>query len=281
MIYLKNLVILIILILSLFQRNSFGQSKNTDDSELVYKINKKVELPLTLGIFGLNLWGFEYLRNKPRLELEEVLLLDKMDIWWFDRIAIEQDASFRYKAQDLSDLYLNGSILLPFLLALDKNIRKDWLDLMVLYGETHAINTAFYLSVASTLNRTRPFNYNGDVPIEEKLAKETQNSFFSGHVSTSATASFFMAKVYSDYHPELGNKKYWLFGAAIIPPAMVGFYRIKAMKHFPTDVIIGGIAGATAGILIPHLHKIKKDESGLSFVPYVGDVTGMKVSYIF
>lgn len=276
----KSSTLLTLLIFAIIQYNVQGQEKKQLEKS-IYKINKKIEIPITMGIFGVNILGFEYLRNKPKFEPEEVLLLDKMDIWWFDRIAIEQDASFRHKAHDLSDFYLNSSVFLPVFLAFDKNIRKDWKDLLVLYSEAHAINTAFYISVASTTSRARPFNYNADVPIEVKLGTETRNSFFSGHVSSAATASFFMAKVYSDFHPELGNKKYLLMGAASIPPFLVGFYRVKALKHFPTDVITGGIVGAAAGILIPHLHKIKDDESGFSFVPFAGNISGLTVLYTF
>ena len=64
-----------------------------------------------------------------------------------------------------------------------------------------------------------------------------------------------MAKVISDYHPELGRKKWLVFAAAIIPPAIVGWYRIRALKHFPTDVLLGYLVGAAVGILVPELHK--------------------------
>lgn len=275
----RNTVVLL-LILFLTSGKSFGQKKD-DKKETVYKINRKVEIPVTLGLFGASFLGFEYLRNKPQLSYEEVIQLDANDIWWFDRPATQQDVSFRHKAHDISDFFLNSSVMLPAVLALDGKIRKDWLDLLILYAESHAINTDFYLLNASFILRTRPFNYNPEVPVEDKLATETRNSFFSGHVSTAATASFFMAKVYSDYHPELGNKKYWFFAAAAIPPSLVGLYRYKAMKHFPTDIITGFAIGATAGILIPHLHKIKDDDSGFSFVPFAGKYSGLQVSYTF
>ncbi len=272
-----------IIILSLFffflqRENTLGQAlKDTS----IYKINRKVEAPLTVGLFGASFFGFDYLRNKPKLGYDEVIQLSADDIWWFDRPATRQDPSFRHRAHDISDFFLNSSVVLPGILVLDKKIRKDWLDLLILYGESHAINTDFYLLDASFVLRTRPFNYNPEVPIEEKLATETRNSFFSGHVSTAATASFFMAKVYSDYHPEIGNKKYLLYTAAVIPPALVGYYRFRAMKHFPTDILTGFIIGATAGILIPELHRINRKNPNLSIVPFTGNYNGVQLSYVF
>jgi len=277
---LKYQVISVLLMLSISSGNVTAQNK-TEEKKPVYKIKRKVEIPVTFGLFGASILGFEYLRNKPTLTYEEVMQLDSNDIWKFDRSATRQDASFRLRAQDISDIFLNSSIILPGILALDNHIRKDWIDLLVLYAESHFINTDIYILGASFTKRIRPFIYNPEVPMEEKLAPETQNSFYSGHVSSAATASFFMAKVYSDYHPEIGNKKYLLYTAALIPPSLVGYYRYKAMKHFPTDLITGLVVGATAGILIPHLHKVKDDDSGLAIVPFAGKFSGLQVSYTF
>ena len=206
----QNIILLLVLLVFLFNTRIFAQNE-IQKTGSVYKINRKVELPLTLGLFGASLFGFEYLRNKPTLSLEEVSGYQQNDIWWFDRSAVKQDVSFRNRAHDISDFFLNSSVLLPFVLALDNDIRKDWVDLLILYGESHAINTDIYLLNTSFMLRSRPFTYNPYILMNDKLATETRNSFFSGHVSSAATATFFAAKVYSDYHPEIGNKKYWLY----------------------------------------------------------------------
>jgi len=244
----------------------------------IYSINKKVELSLTLALFMSNYVGFQYLNKKDPLTVDEINALDANDIWWLDRIATQQDPDTRNKYHNASDVIMNVTIALPALLVVDKNIRKDWLDLLVLYMETHALNSSLYLGVSAFTNRIRPFVYHPDIAIEDKTISGTRESFFSGHTSTTATASFFMAKVYSDYHPELGNKKYWVFGAALIPPLVVGALRVKAMKHFPTDIASGIVVGAAMGILVPHLHKKKKNKN-LSFIPVTGAVNGLLIHY--
>ena len=101
-------------------------------------------------------------------------------------------------------------------------------------------------------------------------------SFYSGHTLSTAASTFFMAKVYTDYHPELGNKKYLFYGLALIPPTYVGYHRLKALKHFPTDVIIGYSIGIAAGIFIPELHKTKDRSIGLKVMPaYNGFAIGL------
>ena len=277
MLYFKRntFVVLILFISSVCS----GQKIKSNYSE-VYNLDKKLELPLTIVLFGADFAGFNHLANKSGVDQHEVQLLNANNVWKFDRIATKQKASFREDAQSISDVALNISALLPGVLALDERIREDWFDILLLYGETHAINSGIYVSIAGFSNRARPFTYHPEVPLSEKTANETRNAFFSGHVSSAASASFFMAKVYSDYHPGLGNKKYWLFAAALVPPSVVGYFRVKAMKHFPSDVIVGGVIGASVGILVPHLHKTNK-QHGLSMIPFTGSFSGLKLNYTF
>ncbi len=274
----SRLIVVVFSLLFLFHINVFGQKKYKE-SDSVYKVNKKVDLPVTLGLIGVSVWGYNYLSNKTGVSYQEAITFSPKDIWWFDRPATKQDASKRLNAHNVSDVMLNTTVALPALLAFDSNIRKDWFDVLLLYGESHAVNSNFYILNSALISRPRPFNYNPDVPVEDKTANESRNSWFSGHVSSTSTASFFMAKVYSDYHPELGNKKYWLFAAAAVPPSLVALYRYKAMKHFPTDVLMGIGAGAATGILIPHIHKNKKEESAWAFVPFAGKINGLQISY--
>lgn len=112
-----------------------------------------------------------------------------------------------------------------------------------------------------------------------KLGGGAQDSFFSGHTLWTASVSFFTAKVYSDYHPELGNKKYWYFAASHILPAFVGFSRYKASKHFPTDILTGLTTGAATGILVPHLHKVKR--KNIAFATFFGGYNGIAFSIKF
>ena len=192
-------------LLSVLLTISFFTSTGQDlviDKPSVYQVNKKIEIPLTLALFASNYAGFKFLDRKQGLSHDEIISLDPDDIWWFDRIATQQSVDDRFRNSDISDNIMNATIILPFFLVLDKEIRKDWLDLLVLYGETHAINTSVYIAAAAIVDRIRPYVYNEDIPMGDKTGHGTKISFYSGHVSTTASASFFMAKVYSDYHPD-------------------------------------------------------------------------------
>ena len=271
-------VLLISVIFYLTGGQTFGQILPPDTSS-VYRVKRIVEIPVTAALFAGYQLGLNQVYNKPALDSVEISMLDPNDIWKFDRRATMQDAGFRQQAHKISDNVMKASVVMPFLLLLDRQIRKDWLDFVILYGQAHSVSGLSYVISTAVYDRNRPYVYSNEIPIDDKMGTGTRNSFFSGHTSTAAVSTFFMAKVLSDYHPELGHKKYLLFAAALVPPAIVGYYRYKAMKHYPTDVFMGLAVGAAAGILVPHLHKSGKKTRNLSVVPVGGKVNGFYMSY--
>ncbi len=246
----------------------------------VYRINPKIDIPVTIAGYITNEIGLGIVRNKPPLDSLKVVQLDPSEINWFDRGAARQDVDSYTRAIEISNYGMSISVFFPLLLFGDKEIRKDWYKILVLFLEAEAINgNAYSWLAAMHIDRIRPMVYNQDFPINKRLESRNRNSFFSGHVSTVATASFFTAKVYSDYHPELGKKKYIIYSAALIPPVFVGTCRYKSGKHFPTDIITGLAVGAGIGILTPHLHKNKNYNP--SIIPVAGSFTGLSFSYKF
>ena len=274
-------IFIILLIVNAF--NSIRAQDTSSAEEKVYKLNAKIEIPLTLGFYASNYLGFHLLKHKTLLTPSEISLLDINDIWGFNRIAVEQNysATIRENARNISDWGVVTSFILPSVLFFDKEIKKDFSNILLLYLETQAISSSLYLYPGPMFTkRIRPFVYYPEIPLDEKLLEGSTDSFFSGHTTSAATASFFMAKVYTDYHPDTKGKKWLFFTAAIIPPAFVGYYRYKALKHFPTDILTGMAMGAAAGILIPELHKIRTVKNkNLSIVPFTGSITGLTVQF--
>ena len=246
----------------------------------IYSVVYHIDIPVTAVAAATNYWGLRIVDQKPRLDSLTIINLDANDINRFDRSATRQDAGYTQTAQRISDFGMYGSYTLPLLLLADKKIRKDWAPLLLLFLETQAIvGNLFSFGAAIHIDRIRPLVYHPDVSYSDKTYKRNKNSFYSGHTSSSASASFFVAKVYCDYHPDLGNKKYIFYSIALIPPVFTGIYRYKGMKHFPTDVITGLVIGASTGILIPHIHK--KNRSNISIVPFAGQVNGLALSLKF
>ena len=259
----------------------YSQSPVRDTTFHPYHVNYWV----TGGIFIIGVpataIAAPWISNKSALTNADFQILDRGDINPIDRWALELDPSNRGYYANLSDNVLTGIILLPGLTLLDHNIRQDWLDVMLMYAETQLIVNAIYLysPLGPTFqNRLRPVVYYD--ALGNSHARTTawnRSSFYSGHVASAAAATFFIAKVFCDYYPEMGNKKYLLYGAASIIPLFEGYLRMKALFHFPSDIVVGFGIGALCGILIPEIHRIKIENVSLGlYSSYEGTGISLK-----
>jgi membrane-associated phospholipid phosphatase len=258
---------------------AFGQS--VDSTIKINDSTVKAEKKLKIKRYKVNYWvtgsiiavgmvsdyfAISRLKSKPKITSDELTFINtdqqKNLINSLDRWALDQNTSNRDLFIKISDYGEIAIFLLPSLLIIDKKIRKDWFDILLMYVEGHAITFTFYnySPLGPTfINRCRPFVYYSEFTADERMNNNnSRNSFFSGHTGSCAYSMFFMAKVYCDYHPELGAKKYLLYLAASAPPAIIAFARIKSLAHFPSDVAVGFGLGAIIGIVVPELHKNRK-----------------------
>jgi membrane-associated phospholipid phosphatase len=189
-------------------------------------------------------------------------------------------------ANTISDIPFFFSFITPIGLLFDDETNDHTGQILGLYFESLATTGALYTITAGVVNRSRPYVYDdsGDTNLSRRKSNNGQRSFYSGHVAATATATFFSAKVFSDFNPDASGKAFIWAGAAVIPAA-VGYFRIQGGQHFLTDVILGYGLGAVTGILIPELHKT--ESTNISFYPTgginrVGDeYKAMAVRYTF
>ncbi len=228
-----------------------------------YSLNTKKEIYwLSSGISVLGL-GYGLGTTTKSLKADEILNLKPTNINSFDRFATE---NYDIEIQKLSDGFLYSSFAgaIPFLF--DKKVRKDIVVLGVIYTEAATITAGTTLLTKFLTDRNRPFVYNPNAGLDEKMRRQARHSFFSGHTSIAAMNTFFIAKVFSDYHPDSKYKPLVWAGAVLIPAA-TGYARVEGGKHFPTDVLAGYAVGALAGYFVPHFHK-KKNQKDLVFHIY-------------
>ena len=227
----------------------------------IYKVNRIISASIGIAGSTASYFGIKKVRDKSIIPEQTVLALDKNSVNAFDRAALFQSVEQRNSANTISDVGQYVTFFAPVLLLADRRIRKDWLDVGLLYFETQAIATIIYAWTPlgpQFIDRYRPETYYDELNLKNRQSGQNKNSFYSGHALVTSTASFFIAKVICDYHPELGGKKWLVYSAALVPPAFVSYFRVRALRHFPTDTIAATAIGAAVGILIPHLHKNKK-----------------------
>ncbi|WP_432410387.1 phosphatase PAP2 family protein [Rasiella sp. SM2506] len=234
--------------------------------------------------------GFLLIQNKEDIEPGEFARIENDLQGEIDKINfIDRWAAGNHdeNANTISDIPFALSFAAPLAFLFDDEINDHTGQYLGLYIESLATTAAVYTITAGLVDRSRPYVYDdsGDTGRDRRMSNNGQRSFYSGHVAATATATFFMAKVYSDYNPD-SPAKVWVWTGAATLPAAVGYFRIQGGQHFLTDVALGYVLGAGVGILVPELHK-KKNSDGLSVYPtggrtYFGDeYTAMALSLKF
>jgi membrane-associated phospholipid phosphatase len=278
--YLRTFILLFSLGICLAQQ-VYPQSSTSDSSFHPYHVNYWVTGTIIGVGLSANYFGTGLVFHKKELSPLEIQALNKDIFNGIDSWALHQDPSKMTEFATYSDYGVAATVVLPVFLMLDKQIRRDWVDVLLMYVETMSITPNVYewspLGV-NFQNRIRPEAYYDQLSFNQRKRADNRNSFYSGHEAVVTASTFFMVKVYSDYNPGIGDNKYLLYGAAMIPPLIEGYFRVKALAHFPSDVMVGMGVGALCGIIIPEFHRFQ--DKNISLALYSSSVaTGIAIKW--
>ncbi len=245
------------LVIFAFTVKAMGQTSSP------YHTSWKTNGPVIAAGIGMSYLGLHLIGEKDGLTFQQLEGLQKSDVWFVDRFTAGNYSS----SADKSSYYpFYGSFAMPVALLITRNERKHTGQILALYLETMAITGTVYSLTAGTVSRNRPYTYGTDAPLDDRTKKGATRSFFAGHTAATASATFFAAKVFADFHPDSRAKPY-VWTAAALVPATVGYLRLKGGMHFLSDNLLGYGIGAGIGILVPQLHKVPN--SRWSLVPMV------------
>jgi membrane-associated phospholipid phosphatase len=176
-----------------------------------------------------------------------------------DRAAVEQTPS--KSAGSLSNLGLGAAtafaLVDPVLTGMrERDVQSGLVD-AIMYSETAALTLALTNVVKMAVRRPRPQAYidaEAHGPDWSNSSTDSALSFFSGHASM--VGALGGTATYLAFARSKGKLRPWLtLALATSLTAFVSVERVRAGKHFPTDVIAGAFAGAGIGVVVPHLHR--------------------------
>jgi membrane-associated phospholipid phosphatase len=227
---------------------------------------------------GATLVGYSLIKNKNNLTMAELATKTKSSLPFFDRFVA---GNYSDKANKDSYILFDASYAIPVAAALiSGRERSKFGQVMVMYLETMGITGAMYTLTAGLVYRSRPFVYGDKAPLEKRLDKGGQRSFYGGHVATTAAATFFTAKVFQDFNPGSRLTPYLYTGAGALT-VLMSYERMRAGYHFFSDCVLSSIIGATTGILVPQLHK-KREFKNISLTPFFqNNAKGFSLVYNF
>jgi undecaprenyl-diphosphatase len=148
----------------------------------------------------------------------------------------------------------------------------------IIYSETVALTLALTNIVKMAVRRPRPQAYldqQAHMTDENYFNPSTDSalSFFSGH--SSITGAIGATATYLAFARSPSSPRPWI--TLVLATGLTSFVsvqRVRAGKHFPTDVLAGAFAGAGIGVVVPHLHRtedVKQRRVWVGFEPSSSD----------
>lgn len=196
-----------------------------------------------LHVFSL--WKYD--RNKAL----PVSALDRSRIPLIDRVATSQ---WSLSAHRSSNVLFGVATAASLATAVINQHGEQPLLPVVIIMESGLFSAGLTNTVKELVRRPRPYLYNEAVPSSAYHPGEDAVSFWSGHTANMAAVSFSCANLVQRSNASPGLKTATWIGAALAPAAM-GYLRVRAGRHFPTDVLTGYVVGAAVGFVVPYFHR--------------------------
>lgn len=206
---------------------------------------------------------------------------DRNRLVWIDRAAVNN--KIHPSAGTLSNIGLGAAgiyaALDPVFSGMrERSVQTGLVD-AIMYAETVSLTLALTNVVKMAVRRPRPIAYveaeaHKDDPNYSNSSTDSSLSFFSGHASM--TGAIGATATYLAFARSPGTWRPW--ATLVLATAVSTFTsinRVRAGKHFPTDVLAGTFAGAGIGIVVPHLHRteeVKQRRVWVGFAPEVDTV---------
>ncbi len=244
--------LLVFFLLCLMQWNASISQAQGDSVR--YHLHWQTELPhiAVFGSVGLGGYAASKLNQPQGFDAVYLQTLSSASVSSFDRPATKWLSATADRASDFTSI---GSTLLPLLVAITATTPSQKVGVAIISSEALLVTYGLTQIAKYSVQRARPYVYNAQAEISERINSEARLSFFSGHTSHAAASCFVAATIITDLRPELRTgirTLVWTTAATL--PAATGYLRMRAGKHFASDVITGYAVGALCGWGVPKLH---------------------------
>lgn len=200
---------------------------------------------LGLTLFGFGEWRAHQLRDAP----PPVLDLGRVPA--IDRVATRL---WHAPAHRTSNVLFGVALGASALVAVLANGGTQPAVPLVILSESGLLCAGLTNTVKVLVRRPRPYLYNPDASPVPYPGNKDLLSFWSGHTANTAALTFACANMVQRSDASPGLKTSTWIGAAALPAAM-GYLRVRAGRHFPTDVLTGYLVGALVGWAVPYFHR--------------------------
>jgi membrane-associated phospholipid phosphatase len=165
------------------------------------------------------------------------------------------DASLRGRestgAARLSDSLIAVTIASPVAAGLGQGVSPRFLNAGVVYAQTLSANLLLTGLTKAIARRPRPYTYRY---LDDSRANDDWYvAFYSGHASTAFASAVAGSYLFAESAPNRASRVA-MWGAELTLASTTAMLRVRAGKHYYSDVLLGMLMGVGVGIGVPVLH---------------------------
>lgn len=224
-----------------------------------YEKSLSLDVPLSVGALTLFLAGQYSFRQMETTDES----YSKEDLLPWDR----PFAGNWNPTADRVSTVLSVFIAVPFVLAgsawnNDAMTGSDLGTFLMMAVQIAAIENGLNLACRSLEVWPRPFMFGGEGG-SSRDDPEAQGSFYSGHSSAAFATAVFTGMWFQKMYPD-SRWIPWVWGGSLGVAATVAVLRVAAGKHFPSDIIVGALAGSAISYSVLKLHENEENSLHLA-----------------
>jgi len=168
-------------------------------------------------------------------------------------------------ADRFSDMLISATLAGPAFAKLGQGANLSLANAGLVYGETLTANLVLNAFFKVVFSRPRPYTYGN---FTKALGDEDDGpyvSFYSGHTSTSFAAAIAGGYLFAE-HANDRTSRFALWSTELALASATSMLRVRAGKHYYSDIVVGALAGSAFGVLIPLAHGASYAPEALEYV---------------
>lgn len=155
-------------------------------------------------------------------------------------------------AARLSDQLVLLTVAAPVFTQLGEGVDAHFANFGIVYAEATSGSLLLNGMAKLAFRRPRPYTYGQDAS-RDADPNDRNVSFYSGHSSTAFVTAISGGLLFAESAPNRASKLV-VWSSELMLAAATANLRVRAGKHYYSDIVVGGLVGAGLGILVPVLH---------------------------
>jgi membrane-associated phospholipid phosphatase len=172
---------------------------------------------------------------------------------------------FCSSADSLSDSSAAVTVAVPAALEAGQGFEVATGERLLIYAETLSVTLGIGAVSKVLVGRPRPYFYSTDprvLQFSTREGKETHLSFYSGHAAVTFAAGVSGSLLFTQSSNDRAARA-TVWGTELFLAGLTSGLRVRAGRHFPTDVLAGILVGTGVGLAGPTLHYARRGMRGL------------------